>query len=100
MVSLTAVEQLAAEVWPDRNHAVIAQPDPQKGEQLVLVTDAPGATRKDLATAARAAGLGEINVPRRVVSVAKVPLLGTGKIDYKGAEHLAVHSGGMQEGSS
>ncbi|HET7132505.1 MAG TPA: acyl-[ACP]--phospholipid O-acyltransferase, partial [Gammaproteobacteria bacterium] len=82
MVSLGAVEELAARVWPDRQHAVVALPDEQKGEQLVLVTTQPGAQRSALSARARADGMSELNVPKRIAVVEKLPLLGTGKADY------------------
>ena len=34
MVSLTAVEAYLSELWPGAQHAVVAIPDKQKGEQL------------------------------------------------------------------
>ena len=51
-------------------------PDPKRGEQLVLVTDCDEATRPALQAAAREAGLPEIFVPRVIVKVPSVPLLG------------------------
>ncbi len=42
MVSLAAVESLAAGLWPDAQHVALSLPDARKGEQLVLVTDKPG----------------------------------------------------------
>ena len=93
MVPLGAVEELVARVWPSAMHAVVAVPDAKRGEQLVLVTDQADATRAALAGAAREAGLPEIFVPRSIVHVAKVPILGTGKIDYVGALQLAQASG-------
>jgi acyl-[acyl-carrier-protein]-phospholipid O-acyltransferase/long-chain-fatty-acid--[acyl-carrier-protein] ligase len=89
MVPLGAVEDLAATVWPANQHAVVALPDPKRGEQLVLVTDCADANRATLAASARAAGLPEIFVPRTIVPVAKVPVLGTGKVDYVSASQLA-----------
>jgi acyl-[acyl-carrier-protein]-phospholipid O-acyltransferase/long-chain-fatty-acid--[acyl-carrier-protein] ligase len=89
MVPLGAVEELAASVWPDRMHAVVAVPDAKRGEQLVLVTDCPQAQRSALAAAARSAGLPEIFVPRAIVVVAAVPVLGTGKVDYITAGEIA-----------
>jgi acyl-[acyl-carrier-protein]-phospholipid O-acyltransferase/long-chain-fatty-acid--[acyl-carrier-protein] ligase len=85
MVPLGAVEDFVAKLWPDGIHAVVTLPDQKRGEQLVLVTDCDGATRQALATAARDGGLPEIFVPRSIVKVATVPLLGSGKIDYVGA---------------
>jgi acyl-[acyl-carrier-protein]-phospholipid O-acyltransferase/long-chain-fatty-acid--[acyl-carrier-protein] ligase len=89
MVPLGAVEDLVAAVWPQNQHAVVALPDPKRGEQLVLVTDRADATRAVLAASARDAGLPEIFVPRSIVPVPKVPILGTGKIDYVSASQLA-----------
>ncbi len=87
MVSLAAVEELAAAVWPKALHAVVNLPDPAKGEQLVLLTEQPDASRGELLAAAKAKGIAEINVPKRIL-MEKVPLLGTGKIDYPGAKAL------------
>jgi acyl-[acyl-carrier-protein]-phospholipid O-acyltransferase/long-chain-fatty-acid--[acyl-carrier-protein] ligase len=82
MVPLAAVEDFVATLWPSALHAVVTVPDARRGEQLVLVTDHPEASRVALVSAARDAGLPEIFVPRSVTHVATVPLLGTGKIDY------------------
>jgi acyl-[acyl-carrier-protein]-phospholipid O-acyltransferase/long-chain-fatty-acid--[acyl-carrier-protein] ligase len=82
MVPLAAVEDFVATLWPSALHAVVTVPDARRGEQLVLVTDHPGASRAALVSAARDAGLPEIFVPRTITEVDAVPLLGTGKIDY------------------
>ena len=86
MVSLTAAEDLAAAVWPDCRHAVVSLPDPKKGERLILVTDRAGAETGPLIEHARAVGASEIAVPRRIIRVPEVPVLGTGKTDY-----VAIH---------
>ena len=88
MVSMPAAEALAAELWPDSVHAVVAQPDARKGERLVLVTTRRGAEGSALLAHARVRGVGEIMVPRSVVTVEAMPLLGSGKIDYPGVERL------------
>lgn len=89
MVSLAVAEELAAQAWPGYQHAVVAIPDASKGEQLVLVTDYAEAARAALLEQARALGVAELSVPRRVQVVRSVPLLGTGKIDYPAAQALA-----------
>ena len=53
MVSLAAVETLAADLWPDNISAVTAVPDARKGERLILVTDKHGATRAEFQAYAR-----------------------------------------------
>lgn len=82
MISLGAVEAYATEVWPNAQHAVVAVPDARKGEQLVLVTEDQKAERADLLKYAKEQGLSELMVPKVIHLVDKIPLLGTGKIDY------------------
>jgi acyl-[acyl-carrier-protein]-phospholipid O-acyltransferase/long-chain-fatty-acid--[acyl-carrier-protein] ligase len=89
MVSLAAAETLANAVWPDAVHAVVTVADARKGERLLLVTNQAGAEARALLAAARERGLTEIQVPRDVMVVDKVPLLGTGKIDYPAVESMA-----------
>jgi acyl-[acyl-carrier-protein]-phospholipid O-acyltransferase/long-chain-fatty-acid--[acyl-carrier-protein] ligase len=89
MVPLGAVEEFVGKVWPDAAHAVVAIPDEKRGEQVVLVTDLKDAGRAALVAAAREAGVPEMFVPRAIVKVAQVPILGTGKIDYVSAAKLA-----------
>jgi acyl-[acyl-carrier-protein]-phospholipid O-acyltransferase / long-chain-fatty-acid--[acyl-carrier-protein] ligase len=88
MVSLTAVEELATRAWPDSQHACISLPDFQKGEQLILVTTRAAAQRAELSARAKTEGMSEINVPKRIVPVAAIPLLGSGKTDYPAVHTL------------
>jgi acyl-[acyl-carrier-protein]-phospholipid O-acyltransferase/long-chain-fatty-acid--[acyl-carrier-protein] ligase len=88
MVSLAAAEELANAIWPDEQHAVVSVPDPQKGEQLVLLTTRSDASRTDLLAYAKQCRVGEINVPRKIITTDKMPLLGTGKLDYPGVSHF------------
>ena len=82
MVSLTQVEMLAKECWPDEQHAAVSIPDPKKGEQLALATTHPAAERGELLRHAQASGISELLVPRIFHVVEAIPLLGTGKTDY------------------
>lgn len=88
MVSLSAVESYAAQVWPEHMHAVVTVPDPRKGEQLVLVTDKPDARREDLSDYAKREGITELMVPKDIRPIAAVPVLGTGKVDYQSVMEL------------
>ncbi len=89
MVSLAAVENMVAELWPDASHVVVSIPDERKGEQLVLVTDHTGADRSALQAAAKAAGYPELWTPRKIMPTDEIPLLGTGKVDFQAATALA-----------
>jgi len=89
MVSLTAVEEMAAECWPGASHASLSVPDAGKGEQVILLTTCEAPDRKVLAAFAKAHGINELQVPKQLLSVADIPLLGTGKVHYAGAQALA-----------
>ncbi len=82
MVSLEVVEQIAHLASPACQHAATTQSDPQRGENIVLFTTDPGLDRDALLAAARSLGSPELAVPRRIVCVDELPLLGTGKVDY------------------
>ena len=88
MVSLTAAETLAASLWPDARHAVIAQPDGRKGERLVLVTDQQGAEVGQLVAHAQSVGAAELAAPRKIVRVPEIPVLGSGKTDYVAIQRM------------
>jgi acyl-[acyl-carrier-protein]-phospholipid O-acyltransferase/long-chain-fatty-acid--[acyl-carrier-protein] ligase len=88
MISLAAVEMLAAQLWPDFPSAVATAPDPRKGERLVLVTQKKGATRGEFQAYAKSKGASDLMVPAEVVFIEKVPVLGTGKIDMVGVAKL------------
>ena len=82
MVSLAAVEMLAADLWPDNVSAVAAVPDARKGERLILVTDKHGATRGEFQAYARSKHASELMLPSEVIVLDKLPLLGSGKVDH------------------
>ena len=81
MISLAAVEMLAAELWPNNISAVAAVPDARKGERLILVTNKHGATRAEFQAYARSKHASELMLPAEVVVLDKLPLLGSGKVD-------------------
>ncbi|WP_262965341.1 AMP-binding protein [Methylobacter psychrophilus] len=87
MVSLTAVEQLAINAWPDAHHAAISLPDAKKGEQIILVTTQKQVTVNDLAAASP--GVANISLPRKIMIVDTIPIMATGKVDYPAVMALA-----------
>jgi acyl-[acyl-carrier-protein]-phospholipid O-acyltransferase/long-chain-fatty-acid--[acyl-carrier-protein] ligase len=89
MVSLSAVEALATELWPAVTSVVVALPDARKGERLVLMTTDASASRDVFARFARQKGANELMVPADILVVPSVPLLGSGKPDYVAALALA-----------
>jgi len=81
MVSLAAVETLAANTWPEGQHVVVNIPDERKGEQLILVTDVAEADKDVLLKHARDHGFPELWVPKHILVVASIPVMGSGKVD-------------------
>src|SRR5262249_9266776 len=81
MISLAAVEMLASELWPNALSAVVAVPDPRKGERLILVTQQKDASRSAFLAFARERGASELMIPSEIFNIDKMPLLGSGKVD-------------------
>jgi acyl-[acyl-carrier-protein]-phospholipid O-acyltransferase/long-chain-fatty-acid--[acyl-carrier-protein] ligase len=93
MVSLAVVENCATSLWPEHGHAAVTVPDDRKGEQVLLVTDYARANRPDFVAFARNHGVPELAVPRHIIHVDAVPILGTGKVDYTAVERLVAEQG-------
>ena len=105
MVSLSGVEALSAELWPQLITVVVSLPDARKGERLVLLTTDPKCTRDAFSQFAKRKGATELMVPADVLVVDKIPLLGSGKPDYVAAlaqakEHVGKESPGAAGASA
>jgi acyl-[acyl-carrier-protein]-phospholipid O-acyltransferase/long-chain-fatty-acid--[acyl-carrier-protein] ligase len=87
MVSLTAVEDALAGAFPQYGLrcqvAIIARPDPDKGEALVAVANEPKLKLDEIRAAIRAKGFTNLCVPREVKYLREIPKLGTGKVNHR-----------------
>ena len=90
MISLTAIEAKLHTAFPDVMQAVVAVPDKKKGEQLVLFTTLARVDRKMIGDALRREGANELMVPKTVLQVDNLPLLGSGKTDYVSLNRMAL----------
>jgi acyl-[acyl-carrier-protein]-phospholipid O-acyltransferase/long-chain-fatty-acid--[acyl-carrier-protein] ligase len=88
MVSLAAVEALAGQLWPGALSVVSSVPDAKKGERLILLTDAPNATRAEFVAFAKSTGAMDMMVPAEI-NIGIVPVLGSGKVDFVAASKIA-----------
>ena len=88
MVSLSAVEAIAADLSPSHLSVVVSMPDQRKGERLILLTSDTAATRQKFQSLAKSSGATELMVPAEVMHVDRVPVLGSGKPDYVSATEL------------
>ncbi|MCX5493526.1 acyl-[ACP]--phospholipid O-acyltransferase [Kaistia dalseonensis] len=90
MVSLAAIEALAGELWAHHASAATSVPHDRKGEEIVLITERPEADLAELQRFARTRGLSEIMLPKTILLVEKLPLLGSGKVDFGALKELAL----------
>jgi acyl-[acyl-carrier-protein]-phospholipid O-acyltransferase/long-chain-fatty-acid--[acyl-carrier-protein] ligase len=81
MISLAAVEMLAGELWPQHLGAVVAVPDPRKGERLILATEKKDAARSELVAFAKERHAADLMIPSEIMIFDKLPVLGSGKVD-------------------
>lgn len=92
MVSLTAVEDALAGAFPQFGLrcavAVIAQPDEDKGEKLIAVTNEPKIQLADIRAAVKSKGLSNLCAPREIKVVQSIPKLGTGKTNHRELEKM------------
>lgn len=89
MVSLLAVEELAAKAEAETAHAAVAISDERKGEQIVLFSESQSLTRDALLSHVQEMGVSELYLPRRIELLETIPRLGNGKIDYQTLKKMA-----------
>jgi acyl-[acyl-carrier-protein]-phospholipid O-acyltransferase/long-chain-fatty-acid--[acyl-carrier-protein] ligase len=89
MISLEVIEKIALQASPKYVHASAAAHVDGRGEMLFLFTQDPDLKRDQILRAAREMGAPEIAVPKKIIYIAKIPLLGTGKKDYVSLNKMA-----------
>ncbi|EHL29581.1 hypothetical protein LDG_8545 [Legionella drancourtii LLAP12] len=82
MVSLTAVEGIAASIWPELLHAAVSQKSAKKGEQVLLFSEATNAEKSSFIKKVHEQSYSELLIPHQIYSGSKIPVLPSGKIDY------------------
>lgn len=90
MVSLGAVEAVACGLWPNERHVAVSVPHDRKGEMVVLLTESDAPNQDAMAEKYRLFGLTELSLPRKIMRVEQIPLLGSGKTDYVKAREMAI----------
>ncbi|MDR3501131.1 MAG: AMP-binding protein [Legionella sp.] len=82
MVSLTAVEGIAASIWPELLHAAVSRKCAKKGEQILLFSEATDADKASFIKKVQELSYSELLIPYQIYPAAKIPVLASGKIDY------------------
>jgi acyl-[acyl-carrier-protein]-phospholipid O-acyltransferase/long-chain-fatty-acid--[acyl-carrier-protein] ligase len=88
------VEAFACDESDGYAAVVMGVPDATKGEQLVLLTTRDELTAEAVREKLSGLGLPNLWIPKLVQRVAKIPVLGTGKLDLKAAKEMALAAGG------
>ena len=88
MVSLAAVEALAAEVWPGEPLGAAALACPRKGQKVVLAIANPAAGLEALRAHAREVGVAEIQLPSELRILPEIPVMASGKTDFPHLQRL------------
>lgn len=87
MISLTAVEDALAGAFIHHGLksevVIISQPDVEKGEALIAVTNQPSIQMDEIRTLLKARGFSNLCLPKTVRVVKVIPKLGTGKTNYR-----------------
>lgn len=89
MISLGAIEGAVNGLYPDAQNAVVAVADAKKGEKLVLFTTRENADAFEIKKYVREKGLSDLGVPSKIVVLAEIPLLSSGKVDYPTLQTMA-----------
>ncbi len=83
MISLSAVEGYAKEIWTSNDFkcVAVAVPHPKKGEQIALVSNNKEASKKEFVAFCQQNGLSELYVPSVFLYKEEFPVFATGKAD-------------------
>ena len=83
MISLTAVENIAQEIWgaDDFHVGAIALPHPKKGEYIILVSNNKEASKEAFTAKVQEKGMSEMYIPSEFLYKEELPIFATGKAD-------------------
>lgn len=91
MISLPAIEQVLDDAFGNGEEpslAVVPSGNEEHAELLLMTTQ--NISRSDVNTAIRNAGFSPLHNIRKILQIESLPLLGTGKIDYRQLQEKAV----------
>lgn len=83
MISLAAVEEMLVSVDPEFDYAAVSIEDKKKGEQIVLFTTNKNLKRDLISKICKEKKLPELYIPKVVLPINELPVLASGKLNYK-----------------
>ena len=90
MISLGSVEEKLSQVFDEETQFVaVALSDDKKGESIVLLIKS-ALSLDEINERIKGLNVPPIMLPSQVFLVDEIPMLGSGKVDFKGAKNLAM----------
>ena len=83
MVSLDSVEKWVGGYSGAKRHGAVSKPDARKGERIIIYTADPNLTIEGLRSYWSSQNLTMLSLPSQIIYKDNLPLLVTGKIDYR-----------------
>ena len=94
MISLGALEEELAKVLNTEivKFCALSLEDDNKGEKIVLLIECQNEHFQGIIQAIKDSNIPALFKPSQYIQVKEIPLLGSGKVDFKRAKELAKHS--------
>jgi len=93
------VKCMGLENETSRKIAIVGVPDVDRGEALILLTALPGGPEHqeilDLRYRLLDKGVPPLWIPKKMIRVAEIPVLASGKLDVQGCEKIARAAAGV-----
>lgn len=89
MISLSSVEDLASMIETEANHAAVYIFDEKRGEQIFIFSNSQNVNRDSFLRAIKEKAVSELHLPKYFIYLDEIPLLATGKINYREIMEMA-----------
>ena len=83
MLSLAAIEEMLISIDTEFNYAAICVEDDKKGEKIILFTTNRNINRELISKTCKDMQLSELYIPKIIVLLKDLPVLPTGKLNYR-----------------
>ncbi|MCK2000229.1 AMP-binding protein [[Brevibacterium] frigoritolerans] len=89
MVSLNKVEEMALECFGESGFYSVSIPDKRKGEKIIVFTTSRNVSEKEFKKFIKQKKISSLYIPYSLEEIEVVPLLGSGKPNYRELEEMA-----------
>jgi len=89
MISLNKIEEMALECYSQSGFYAVSVPDPRKGEKIILFTTNNDISDKEFKKYVKEQKVSALYIPYKIEFIEEVPILGSGKVNYRELEEMA-----------